>query len=100
MTLIAQPFRHPDSGIYYLQRVVPEDLRTVVGKVERRRSLRTRDHREAKAAFAAAYAESEKLFQQARQGGPLRLSQPSCRRPLPAPILCSLQPQTALGCRR
>lgn len=68
MALIAQPFRHPDSGIYYLRRAVPENLRAIVGKVEIRRSLRTRDHREAKAAFATAYAESERLFQQARQG--------------------------------
>ncbi|MDH4869317.1 site-specific integrase [Pseudomonas sp. BN515] len=67
MALIAQPFRHPDSGIYYLRRVVPEELRPIVGKVEIRRSLRTRDYRQAKSAFAAAYADSERLFQQARQ---------------------------------
>lgn len=66
MALIAQPFRHPDSGIYYLRRVVPEGLRTQIGKVEIRRSLRTRDHRQAKAAFAIAYAESERLFSEAR----------------------------------
>lgn len=66
MALIAQPFRHPDSGIYYLRRVVPESLRPVLGKTEIRRSLRTRDHRLAKVAFASAYAESEHLFQQAR----------------------------------
>lgn len=69
MALIAQPFRHPDSGIYYLRRVVPEELRHIVGKIEIRRSLRTRDHRQAKTAFAVAYAESERLFQKARQGG-------------------------------
>lgn len=69
MALIAQPFRHPDSGIYYLRRVVPEELRPFVGKVEIRRSLRTRDHRQAKAAFALAYAESERLFNQARKNG-------------------------------
>lgn len=69
MALIAQPFRHPDSGIYYFRRAVPEDLRPIVGKVEIRRSLKTRDHRKAKAAFAAAYAESEQLFQQSRLTG-------------------------------
>ncbi|WP_079202909.1 site-specific integrase [Pseudomonas sp. CC6-YY-74] len=68
MALIAQPFRHPDSGIYYLRRRVPDDIRSVIGKTEIRRSLNTRNHHQAKAAFAAAYAESEKLFQQARQG--------------------------------
>ncbi|MCY1447303.1 hypothetical protein D9M71_639160 [compost metagenome] len=62
MALIAQPFRHPDLGIDYLRRGVPENLRPILGKVEIRRSLRTRDHREAKAAFAIAFADSERLF--------------------------------------
>lgn len=59
MALIAQPFRHPDSGIYYLRRRVPDDIRQVIGKTEIRRSLNTRNHQQAKAAFAIAYAESE-----------------------------------------
>lgn len=68
MALIAQPFRHPDSGIYYLRRRVPDDLRQIIGKTEIRRSLNTRHHQQAKAAFALAYAESERLFNAARQG--------------------------------
>ncbi|WP_419149720.1 DUF6538 domain-containing protein [Pseudomonas monteilii] len=68
MALIAQPFRHPDSGIYYLRRRVPDDLRQIIGKTEIRRSLNTRHHQQAKAAFAHAYAESERLFNDARQG--------------------------------
>lgn len=68
MALIAQPFRHPDSGIYYLRRRVPDDLRQIIGKTEIRRSLNTRNHNQAKAAFAAAYADSERLFNDARQG--------------------------------
>lgn len=68
MALIAQPFRHPDSGIYYLRRRVPDDLRQIIGKTEIRRSLNTRHHQQAKAAFALAYAESERLFNDARQG--------------------------------
>lgn len=68
MALIAQPFRHPDSGIYYLRRRVPDDIRLVIGKTEIRRSLNTRNHQEAKAAFAIAYAESERFFQQVRGG--------------------------------
>lgn len=66
MALIAQPFRHPDSGIYYLRRRVPDDIRQVIGKTEIRRSLNTRNHHQAKAAFAIAYAESERFFQQVR----------------------------------
>ena len=68
MALIAQPFRHPDSGIYYLRRRVPDDLRTIIGKTEIRRSLNTRNHHQAKSAFALAYAESERLFSDARNG--------------------------------
>jgi integrase len=68
MALIAQPFRHPDSGIYYLRRRVPDDLRHIIGKTEIRRSLNTRNHQQAKAAFAIAYAESERLFTNARGG--------------------------------
>lgn len=68
MALIAQPFRHPDSGIYYLRRRVPDDLRHIIGRTEIRRSLNTRNHHQAKAAFASAYADSERLFSDARQG--------------------------------
>lgn len=68
MALIAQPFRHPDSGIYYLRRRVPDDLRSIIGKTEIRRSLNTRNHQQAKAAFAVAYADSERLFYEARKG--------------------------------
>lgn len=68
MALIAQPFRPSDSGIYYLRRRVPDDLRQIIGKTEIRRSLNTRHHQQAKAAFALAYAESERLFNDARQG--------------------------------
>ncbi|WP_422775627.1 DUF6538 domain-containing protein [Pseudomonas jessenii] len=68
MALIAQPFRHPDSGIYYLRRRVPDDIRQVIGKTEIRRSLNTRNHQQAKAAFAIAYAESERFFHQVRSG--------------------------------
>jgi len=68
MALIAQPFRHPDSGIYYLRRRVPDDLRHIIGKTEIRRSLNTRNHQQAKSAFAVAYAESEQLFHDARLG--------------------------------
>ncbi|HEQ0128742.1 TPA: site-specific integrase [Pseudomonas aeruginosa] len=86
MALIAQPFRHPDSGIYYLRRRVPDDLRPIIGKTEIRRSLNTRNHQQAKAAFAIAYAESERTFSEARNG----LYNPSKQRepvtpPSPAP---------------
>jgi hypothetical protein len=39
---------HPRSGVYYLRKGVPEDLRQLVGKLEEKRSLGTRDPAEAK----------------------------------------------------
>ena len=102
MALIAQPFRHPDSGIYYLRRRVPDDLRHIIGKTEIRRSLNTRLHQQAKAAFALAYAESERLFNDARQGHYVErhtpqtvdVSQPA---PLmPAPTVSSIRLSEAL----
>ena len=88
MALIAQPFQHPDSGIYYLRRRVPDDLRHIIGKTEIRRSLNTRNHQQAKAAFAVAYAESERLFIDARQGRCIEQHQPEVpAKPLPASYL-------------
>lgn len=88
MALIAQPFRHPDSGIYYLRRRVPDDLRPIIGKTEIRRSLNTRNHQQAKAAFALAYAESERLFNDARQGPYIEHYKPEAvAKPLPTPVL-------------
>jgi len=91
MALIAQPFRHPDSGIYYLRRRVPDDLRQIIGKTEIRRSLNTRHHQQAKAAFALAYAESERLFNDARQGIYIEPRKPeTAGKPLPTPLLPAL----------
>lgn len=92
MALIAQPFRHPDSGIYYLRRRVPDDLRQIIGKTEIRRSLNTRHHQQAKAAFALAYAESERLFNDARQGLYIEpRKQDTIVQPLPTPTLPDLK---------
>jgi integrase len=64
---------------------VPDDLRHIIGKTEIRRSLNTRNHQQAKAAFAVAYAESERLFNDARQGLYLEHHQPEVpAKPLPA----------------
>ena len=62
---MAQPYRHKQSGIYYLRRKVPEALWPALGR-EFKRSLDTRDGDEAKARFAAAWAESERAFALAR----------------------------------
>lgn len=92
MALIAQPFRHPDSGIYYLRRRVPDDLRHIIGKTEIRRSLNTRHHQQAKAAFALAYEESERLFNNARQGLYVESPKPeTVSQPIPTDTLPALK---------
>jgi integrase len=75
-SFMAQPFRHPKTGIFQLRRKVPEELRAALGR-EFKRSLRTRDPHEAKARFAAAWAESEQAFASARAqlGGAESLTQ-------------------------
>jgi uncharacterized protein DUF6538 len=62
---MAQPVKHPKSGIYQLRRKVPEELRAALGH-EYKRSLKTADAAEAKARFAAAWTESEETFALAR----------------------------------
>ena len=62
---MAQPYKHPKSGIYHLRRKVPDALRGALGR-EYKRSLDTRDPSEAKARFAAARTDSERVFALAR----------------------------------
>lgn len=46
---MARPQKHPKSGVYRLRKVVPADLRAVVGKRELIQSLNTKDPAEARA---------------------------------------------------
>lgn len=62
---MADPFKHPDTGIYYIRRKVPLELRAALGR-EFKRSLKTRDPLEAKYEFARAWAVSEEAFAAAR----------------------------------
>jgi hypothetical protein len=62
---MAQPYKHPQSGIYQLRRKVPHGLREALGR-EYKRSLDTRDANEAKARFVLAWAESDRAFALAR----------------------------------
>jgi DNA invertase Pin-like site-specific DNA recombinase len=60
-SFMAQPVKHPDSGIYYLRRRVPEDLRPTFGEFFKR-SLKTRDPGEAKRLHSLQWANSEAAF--------------------------------------
>jgi integrase len=64
-SFMAQPFKHPDSGIYYLRRKVPEELRPTFGEFFKR-SLKTRDPAEAKRLHALEWANCEAAFAVAR----------------------------------
>jgi integrase len=46
---MSRPFKHPKTGVYYFRKVVPDDMRGLVGKREVRRSLGTKNPREAAA---------------------------------------------------
>jgi integrase len=63
---MATPFKHPKTGVYYIRRAVPEELREVIGKAEYKKSLGTKDPSEAKKKFPAALHESEAAFARAR----------------------------------
>jgi integrase len=62
---MAQPYKHPKSGIYHLRRKVPDALRAALGR-EHKRSLKTHDPDEAKVRFAEAWIDSERVFALAR----------------------------------
>ncbi|MDB5820348.1 MAG: Integrase, partial [Rhizobacter sp.] len=62
---MAQPFKHPESGVFYLRRKVPAELRDALGR-EFKRSLKTKDWSLAKSRFIAEFAKSEEAFALAR----------------------------------
>jgi len=67
MPVMANPVKHPTSGIYYLRIAVPDDLRASIGKSEIKKSLGSRNFTEAKQLFLAEYTKVLALFEQHRQ---------------------------------
>jgi integrase len=65
---MASPHKHPKTGVYYLRRAVPRDIQEALGRTEYLKSLRTKDPKEAKPLFAAAFKECEAAFARARAG--------------------------------
>ena len=65
---MSRPWKHPNSGVYWLRKGVPDDLRALVGKREEKRSLGTRDPVEAKRRHAEALAEIEERWANLRSG--------------------------------
>jgi integrase len=66
MVAMSSPWKDPRTGIFYIRRAVPADLRDKLGWFYKR-SLQTRDPQEAKRFFTIALAKSEKLFAETRR---------------------------------
>lgn len=66
--VMARPFRHPVTGIYWYRKRVPNALRSLVGKREEKVSLRTRDPAEAKIVHAKIAAEVEERWHRLTAG--------------------------------
>lgn len=71
---MARPWKHPKTGIYWLRKAVPEDLRSLVSKREEKRSLKTRDPTEAKRLHLEALTQLEAQWANLR-AGPQTLSE-------------------------
>jgi integrase len=65
---MATPWKHPDSGIYYFRRAIPNELRKKIGKTVIKESLGTREPNEARRLFLDKQTECENLFESARNG--------------------------------
>jgi hypothetical protein len=75
MTLsMARPWKHPNSGVYWLRKRVPDDLRALVGKREEKRSLGTRNPEEAKRRHAQLLIELDARWSNLR-AGPRKLTE-------------------------
>ncbi|MDW9362495.1 tyrosine-type recombinase/integrase [Sinorhizobium meliloti] len=53
-----------DGGVYYAQIAVPVDLQSIIGAKMKERSLRTKDHREAKLRMIPVIAEWKRMFEE------------------------------------
>ncbi|WP_231622011.1 site-specific integrase [Sphingomonas sp. Ag1] len=68
MVQMATPWLHPDTGVYYLRRQIPKELRPAFGgKALEKQSLRTKDVAKAAILFLEANAKLERQFEEARR---------------------------------
>ena len=65
---MARPWKHPKTGMYWFRKVVPASMRGLVGKVEERRTLRTKDPREAARKHAQMAAQVASDWDALRRG--------------------------------
>lgn len=83
--------RHPRTGIYWFRRAIPPSLRPSIGRCEIVRSLKTRDHREARRLALMQALEVEDMLAQA-EGRPVLLNAPASpsAAPLSTSSLCQM----------
>ncbi|MFC0444355.1 DUF6538 domain-containing protein [Pseudidiomarina halophila] len=67
MGIMAQPYKHSKTGVYWIRRAVPQDIKTAYGKTEVKRSLRTKDLSEARASFPIEYDRISQEFEACRR---------------------------------
>src|SRR5918993_2906439 len=65
---MARPWKHPKTGIFWLRKRVPDDLRPLVGKREEKRSLQTKDPAQVRKLHAQALADVEAQWANLRKG--------------------------------
>ncbi|MGR5322740.1 DUF6538 domain-containing protein [Vibrio sp. DNB22_17_1] len=66
MSIMATPFKHPKTGVYYFRMGIPKELRGLIGKSEFKSSLQTKDLKEAKLHFPPLLADANKQIELAR----------------------------------
>jgi hypothetical protein len=67
MPLMTYLWRHPNSGVYYFRRAVPDPLRTALGKTMVKKSLGTKNVAEAKRRAHPLAVQTEAEFEAARK---------------------------------
>jgi hypothetical protein len=65
---MARPWKHPKTGMFWLRKRIPDDLRPLLGKREEKQSLGTHDPNEAKRVHARALAELGERWANLRLG--------------------------------
>ncbi|WP_416356315.1 DUF6538 domain-containing protein [Aureimonas phyllosphaerae] len=65
---MARPWKHPDTGVYYLRKRVPSDVMPLVKRSMEKRSLGTKDPVEARRLHAEALARLESRWANLRSG--------------------------------
>ena len=65
---MSRPWKHPKTGMYWFRKVVPDGMRGLVGRTEVRRTLRTKDPREAARRFTEVAATVAAEWEVLRQG--------------------------------